>query len=148
MTEEMVTKFILKNLIDNDWDIVCFDFPQSGTGKFLHPDTLEKSKNQGSINPDIVAVKKNICLFFENKDRFYKNDFIKVNRLINNNIYKRSISKLLENYIIDSIFYGIGLPRSEISEEKQKFNYLVDFIIGVNINQTVEFVYNVHNLEL
>ena len=37
MTEESVTKSILKWLMQNNWIIVCFDFPQSGTGHFLHP---------------------------------------------------------------------------------------------------------------
>lgn len=37
MNEEKVTKCLLKWLIDNGWEIVCYDFPQSGTGRLLHP---------------------------------------------------------------------------------------------------------------
>ena len=37
MKEEQVTKAVLKWLIANKWEIVCFDFPQSGTGRILHP---------------------------------------------------------------------------------------------------------------
>jgi hypothetical protein len=32
ITEEQVTKAILDWLEANDWKIICFDFPQSGTG--------------------------------------------------------------------------------------------------------------------
>ena len=67
MTEEQVTKSLLKWLSDHQWEIICFDFPQSGTGRFLHPNG-DTNKNKDTINPDIVAVKDNICLFFENKD--------------------------------------------------------------------------------
>ena len=43
MTEEMVTKSILKWLIQLHWKIVCYDFPQSGTGYFLHPNNSKSS---------------------------------------------------------------------------------------------------------
>ena len=69
MTEEQVTKSILKWLIDNDWKIVCFDFPQSGTGHFLHPNGSTE-KNKDAINPDIVAVNGNICVFLKIKTDF------------------------------------------------------------------------------
>ena len=84
MQEEQVTKSILKWLIENGWNIVCFDFPQSGTGHFLHPNGTNH-KNKDSINPDIVAVKGNTCLFFENKARFYYPDYQKQHELIENN---------------------------------------------------------------
>ena len=40
MTEEQVTKALLQHLTDNGWHIVCFDFPQSGTGRVLHPNNV------------------------------------------------------------------------------------------------------------
>lgn len=64
MREEQVTKFILKWLLDTNWEIVCFDFPQSGTGHFLHPNG-STDKNKDTINPDIVAVKDKYCLFLK-----------------------------------------------------------------------------------
>ena len=69
MTEEEITKSILKWLIENNWEIICFDFPKSGTGIFLHPNG-SSNKNKDSINIDIIAIKNGISLFFENKDRF------------------------------------------------------------------------------
>ena len=95
MTEEQVTKALLRYLTDNGWHIVCFDFPQSGTGRVLHPDSTDGQKNKDSIIPDIVAVKNNISLFFENKDRFYFPDYKKVNELIADNRYTKAIDKLL-----------------------------------------------------
>ena len=38
------------------WYIVCFDFPQSGTGILIHPDSGRSEKNKGSINPDIPSL--------------------------------------------------------------------------------------------
>lgn len=70
MTEEQVTKALLRYLTDNGWHIVCFDFPQSGTGRVLHPDSTDGQKNKDSIIPDIVAVKNNILLFFETRTGF------------------------------------------------------------------------------
>lgn len=37
ISEEKVTINIIKWLKENDWEIICYDFPQSGTGIMLHP---------------------------------------------------------------------------------------------------------------
>lgn len=140
MREEHVTKYILKWLINNDWEIVCFDFPQSGTGKFLHPNDSSK-KNDGTINPDIVAVRNNKCVFFENKDRFYHLDFEKMNNLINDNHYSNAINNLLKSYAVNEHYYGIGLPKTKYSKNAQKDSQLVDFVIGVEENGDVIELY-------
>lgn len=44
MTEEQVTKAILQYLQNKGWHIVCFDFPQSGTGRVLHPNNADGEK--------------------------------------------------------------------------------------------------------
>jgi len=82
MTEEQVTKAILSAFIESNWNIISYDFPQSGTGKMLHPNGYNEHKNIGSIIPDIIAVKESTCLFMENKNRVDKNDFFKINLLI------------------------------------------------------------------
>lgn len=140
MKEEQVTKHILKWLMDDGWEIVCYDFPQSGTGRFLHPNG-SASKNQDSINPDIVAVKNNTCVFFEDKDRFYFLDYQKVNSLITNNNYTDAISELLKAYEINVIYYGIGFPTSAYSEKSKESNDLVDFVIGVKEDGEIEKLY-------
>lgn len=79
MREERVTINILNWLEENGWQIVCYDFPQSGTGILLHSNGDNRTeKNKGGIISDIIVVKKDIALFFENKDRFYQPDFDKL----------------------------------------------------------------------
>lgn len=142
MTEENVTKSILKWLKNNEWEIVCFDFPQSGTGQFLHPNNSESEKIKGAINPDIVAVKNDICIFFENKNRFYYHDYEKQNSLINENDYSNAINILLSNYKVKNIYYGIGLPAIKHSRRSEDAACLVDFIIGVEDNNQISILYN------
>lgn len=141
MTEENVTKAILKWLIEHQWKIVCFDFPQSGTGRFLHPNQAISEKNKASVNPDIVAVRENICVFFENKNRFYSPDYEKVHYLIENDDYSEDIYRLLKNYEITNIYYGIGLPTASHKRKSVEMSHLVDFIIGVDENQSVSVLY-------
>ena len=145
MTEEQVTKSILKWLIDNDWKIVCFDFPQSGTGHFLHPNGSTE-KNKDAINPDIVAVNGNICVFFENKNRFYLPDYEKQNKLIVDNNYTNAINELLKKYSVDDIYYGIGLPSSKYNNAAMQKRNLVDFILGVSEQGFVDILYDNHGI--
>ena len=143
MREEDVTKAILKWLIKNAWEIVVFDFPQSGTGKFLHPDDDKREKNKGSINPDIVAVKNQVCVFFENKNRFYLPDFLKINELRTTTNYIFSIEQLLKNYsMVNEKYYGVGLPLKCYSKRVKEHTQLVDFVIGVDENKAVSILYN------
>lgn len=144
MIEETVTKAIINWLIKHEWEIVCFDFPQSGTGRFLHPNGT-KEKNKDSISPDIVAVKGDICVFFENKSFFYFKDFQKINMLINTDKYSAAIDELLKKYHINSIFYGIGYPSTVHKKARKDLLDLVDFVIGVTENREVEILYTVND---
>lgn len=141
MREEQVTKAILKWLLDNYWEIVCFDFPQSGTGRLLHPNG-ENDKNKGAINPDIVAVRNGVCLFFENKDRFYFPDYEKVNNLIVDNDYTDDIAQLLAGRSVDMFFYGVGLPTNKHNKSSKDAAHLVDFIVGVNTDKSISILEN------
>jgi hypothetical protein len=133
MTEEQVTKALLKWLDNDGWEIVCFDFPQSGTGYVLHPvGDNRTTKNKGGIIPDIVAVKDGICVFFENKDHFVMSDFEKVSILRTSNDYLVAIERMLSNWQIEKIYYGVGLPKLKTSELKTLKNKdLIDFAILV-----------------
>lgn len=148
MTEEQVTKAILNALIKGEWKIIAFDFPQSGSGKMLHPNDNISEKNKGGIVPDIVAVKNRLCLFFENKDRFVLGDFHKVSALINENQYSNSITVLLSDYSIDKILYGVAFPSGKWSSKSKLNASLVDFIVGVTLNCDVEFLHNPHGLQI
>lgn len=147
MTEEQVTKAILQYLQNNGWHIVCFDFPQSGTGRVLHPNNADGEKNKDSIIPDIVAVKNDIVLFFENKDRFYLPDYKKVNELIVNNHFTSAIGNLLSEYNIENIYYGIGLPTEKHKGKSREFANLVDFIVGVSAKADIEILYNPNQIQ-
>lgn len=147
MTEEQVTKAILQYLQNKGWHIVCFDFPQSGTGRILHPNNADGEKNKDSIIPDIVAVKNDIALFFENKDRFYLPDYKKVNELIVNNQFTSAIGNLLSGYNIENIYYGIGLPTKKHKGKSRESAILVDFIVGVSANADIEILYNPNQIQ-
>ena len=138
MREEDVTKALLQWLIDNNWDIVCFDFPQSGTGRLLQPNDTTSEKNKGAINPDIVAARGTICLFFENKNHFYYPDFEKQFTLKTQNGYSNAISALLAQYPVEEIYYGIGLPTKKYNKSAKANANMVDFVLGVNDDLTVE----------
>lgn len=144
MTEETVTKVILNWLSDNGWDIICFDFPQSGTGHFLHPNGSSE-KNKDSMNPDIVAVKDGVCVFFENKSYFYYPDFEKVKGLRTDNHYSESIEQLLASYHIRKIFYGIGYPSSVHKRKAKESLDMVDFVIGVEDYREITVLYDKEN---
>ena len=147
MTEEQVTKALLRWLMYYSWQIVCFDFPQSGTGRLLHPNgSNEKIKD--SINPDIVAVKGNVCLFFENKDRYYYPDYEKQNNLIEDNNYTEAIDKLLKDYTINYIYYGIGLPTNKYVKDAVQKQNLVDFIVGVDDSGSPSFLFNPKSISI
>ncbi|MCL2563197.1 MAG: hypothetical protein FWE08_04085 [Oscillospiraceae bacterium] len=142
MTEEQVTKAILAFLTDNGWNIVTFDFPQSGSGKLLRPNNNVSEKNKGGLIPDIVAVKGGVCLFIENKDKLVVSDFRKVASLISDNQYTNDIAALLANYIVHKIYYGVGFPSDKWNKNAAANASLVDFVMGVRADKSVELLYH------
>lgn len=142
ITEEQVTKQLLDWLETNNWEIVSFDFPQSGTGVLIHPNDTS-SKNGASFLPDIVAIKNGVVVFFENKDRFVRSDFFKVNNLKNTNDYSNDINKLLNTYSYTSIYYGVGMPYTDRNLQKTVENFeLVDFAVLMKNAQNFEIIGN------
>ena len=140
MTEEKCTIILLEFLEEHGWEILCFDFPQSGTGKVLHPNS-NASKTEGGIIPDIVAAKNGVCLFFENKAHYYSPDFDKQNRLRTTDDYITAINELTKGKGIRNIYYGIGFPNicsvKVTNEDKNK----VDFIVTVNDKEEISVFY-------
>ena len=147
MTEEQVTKAILAYLLNCGWNIITYDFPQSGSGKLLHANGKFSDKNKGIII-DIVAVKDGVCLFFENKDRVVVSDYLKVSALIKDNQYTKAISMLLDGHAVNSTYYGIGFPSDKWNAIAVAHASLVDFIVGVTANKNIEFLYNPNKLAL
>lgn len=148
MREERVTINILNWLEENGWKIVCYDFPQSGTGILLHPNGDNRTeKNKGGIIPDIIAVKDNIALFFENKDRFYQPDFDKLFEIKTENNFSDSLNQLLSGFSISKVVYGIGIPEVKKHIEKSKAQLdKIDFLISTNDNKNVEVHYDIEKV--
>ena len=145
LTEEQITKTLLTWLGSRGWHVICFDFPQSGTGFVLHPNVeLRTTKNKGAIIPDIVAIKDTTVTFFENKDHFVLADFNKVESLRITDDYSESIHRLLCNCTYDNIYYGVGLPLTRISEAKTAdYSMKIDFAVFVSIDRSVSVKHEV-----
>lgn len=131
ISEEKVTINIIKWLKESGWEIICYDFPQSGTGIMLHPNQRDvDDKNKNGIIPDIIAIKDEKAVFFENKNRFYLDDFHKINELRTNNQYSQALNLMISN---KNIAYGIGLPNSKNNIEKaKKYLDIIDFLVLVD----------------
>jgi len=147
LKEEQITKKIISWLEINGWNIICFDFPQSGTGIVLHPNVrIAGSKNKNTIIPDIIAVKNSVAVFFENKDRFCINDFRKLSDIREFNTHSDSINKILMEFSYKHIYYGVGLPIS--ASEKANLNKnMVDFIITTD-TKSIFVLHQIENIFL
>lgn len=148
MREENVTKNILQWLQNNKWEIICFDFPQSGTGVLLHLNNTNRTeKNKGGIIPDIIAVKEGIAVFFENKDRFYQPDFEKLFEIKTQLNYSNSLNLLLSDHNVTLIYYGIGVSdiKKEIEKCKQNLDK-IDFLISTNKEKETIIHYDINDI--
>lgn len=148
MGEGKITKKIIQFLKSNNWHILTFDFPQSGTGRNFKPskECFEESanKNKEHIIPDILAVKDGVMVLFENKSYFYLDDFKKINELKINNCYEDDIEEFLKLLKIEvsKKYYGIGcVDDKKFYEEAEPYYELTDFIVTVN-EMGIEVVYN------
>lgn len=132
MKEEAVTKSIIKYLKQNGWNIFAYDFPQSGTGFFIHPND-RSYKTKKAIIPDIIANKESTCIIMENKSYYYDKDFIKLYNLKNDVCYFDDLNSISKRLNCNDIKYGIGLPLKDFLENKSEEHMaLVDFIITVD----------------
>ena len=146
LTEEQVAKSIIRWLVRNGWTIIAFDFPQSGTGRCLHPNDTN-SKTDGIWIPDIVAHKGNNLIFFENKDRFVYNDFEKVARLKNTTCYSMAIKEITQGYEYNNILYGIGFPKSPSNISKAASNLdMIDFLVTAIDKDNASVEYDPHHI--
>ena len=148
ITEEQVTKAILNWLESNNWQIITFDFPQSGTGYSLHPnEDLRTTKNKGAFIPDIVAFKNDTVIFFENKDRFVLSDFLKVEELKTTQDFTKSIEKLLKVFAYSKIFYGVGLAHTDKTELKTNENLdKIDFAIFLYQDNSIKVTFDTNDI--
>lgn len=135
MNEEFITKSFIKFLMDKGWEILSYDFPQSGTGVSLHLNQIfrqPKTKNEGMITPDIIAFKEGIGLISENKLYFEKQDIDKLEKL-RRGVYSEGLNKVFQERQVKKLIFGIILPNipNEVSKA-QDYLAKVDFIFIVN----------------
>lgn len=140
LSEENITMEILDYLEDDGWKILCFDYPQSGTGIYFKDRNSASEKNKNSINPDIIATKNDISLYFENKSYYYQPDIDLVISLRITNPYRKSIDKKLRLTKNTKFYYGVGLPFTlEIEKKVQKLlqNSEIDFAVLVREDKEI-----------
>lgn len=140
MREETVTLAILSFLRAREFEIVSFDYPGSGSGKMLHPDT-RTSKN-GGIIPDVIAFRGDLLLILENKDRFVSSDVAKLQPLRLKADYQRDMDKFKRVLGVSRFYFGIGFPDdpNEILKSKCEWSAL-DVILVVAENSSVREAY-------
>jgi len=145
ITEEDVTRSLLGVLEDAGWFIICFDFPQSGTGVALHPNNAT-SKTKDIWVPDIVAHKAETVVIFENKDHYDSSDVAKVSRLRGMDNYSNDLARLLSGRTYKKIVYGIGIPNSDRNRTKTLASLdKMDFAILLNEDLSVQNLgYDLH----
>jgi len=141
ISEEIITASVLDWLKKHEWSIISYDFPQSGTGYIIHPD-YSNNKNKGLIIPDIVALKRNIGILFENKDRFYLPDFKKLKYLKSTRDYDQGLLKLFRYKLPETIFFGVAITNHD-RQVKKAIPYLdlIDFLVTVSPNREVNYIH-------
>jgi len=147
MREEQVTKCIMRFLMDRAWTVVSYDFPQSGTGRAIHPNGAA-SKTKGVIVPDIVAVRNGVVLYLENKDRYYAPDYKKVHDIIVGNNYSEGFHDLLRGYLVSCYVCGVGLPAESFVGEAVANASLVDLVMCVNDDGFVAVAHNTSGITI
>jgi hypothetical protein len=139
--EEKITLSIVKWLKAAGWEIICIDFPQSGTGTVVHPnaDIRLSTKNLGGIIPDILAVKGDDSIYFENKDRFYYDDFEKLRNIKESNMYSEGLLKLIVPRSLDKMIYAIGGPDIDsFTKRSMEYEHMVDMLVVVKENGEIK----------
>ena len=145
-TEEFVTITIIEKLKKNGWNILCYDFPQSGTGFSLKQNN-SSSKNLNIVIPDVVAEKNGVGVLFENKDRFFLADFNKIEKLRTTDEYSNSLKLLIGGDIPVIMGYGIAFPHVKGQIEKAKLHFRkIDFLVTVSPQRELVDYYNPKNI--
>ncbi|QWD46613.1 hypothetical protein G6659_03700 [Polynucleobacter paneuropaeus] len=135
---------MLSWLKDEGWIIVAYDYPQSGTGYSLHSkERMNGSKNIGAIIPDIVAVRNDAAIFFENKVDFNLVDIEAISILRGSGLYDDSISVLLKSFnAVRKITFGITLQESSNNLKKiMEHKSSLDFAFLINQDLIVDLCY-------
>jgi hypothetical protein len=149
--ESIVTIAIIEWLEHSGWDILAFDYPQSGSGVLLKSrddweDRDASSKGSGVI-PDIIGIKDTQIIVFENKVDFRLSDFEKIASMRTSRAYEESILKLATPSTGLIILYGVGLSATKRTLSKSlNFSHLVDFVVVVDKDRHINVLFDHHRV--
>lgn len=136
MREEEITKRIVNILDKRGWEILAFDYPQSGTGIMLKDSRNSKEKNKNCINPDILAIKNNVLLVMENKFNFSLKDIMKLN-LMKDGIFNHDLDRHFPKLKYKRMCVGVGLYNNKKNITKvENCKSDIDFCILIDENSS------------
>lgn len=82
-------------------------------------------------------------MFFENKDKFVFSDFEKLKEIKTLGNYSNSLNKMLADFNVSKIFYGIGIPANKNEVQKSLENIReIDFLVSTSDDKTVHVHYD------
>ena len=143
MTEEFVTLSAMRWLEDTGWEIIAYEYPQSGTGVLIRPDdAVDRTKE--AVTPDILAYDRahGAGLYFENKVAFSLADFRKIQMLRTATRYRRALSRLFPYGLPSRMGYGVAfLDLAANLGRARKYLQMVDFIIAVAASGSVRVIF-------
>ena len=138
-SEELVTIRIIEILKNMGWNIISYDFPQSGTGLVIHPNNIEdvvKKGNDGTWIPDIIATKGKELIFLENKVNFSDSDSLKISKIKKTGIYEDGINKLSSPD--KSVHFGMGFVHTDKNYKKcMEDSNDIDFYLLISCNSFI-----------
>ena len=108
VSEEQVTRAILKWLAKSGWTILDYDFPGGGTGRKFHVFDDSYSKTKGIVVPDIIAIRGDRVIVFENKSVDTLSDYDKLSRLKANEGFIELLRNAYPDKRVESLVMCIG----------------------------------------
>lgn len=144
MREEVITKFAIQVLTAMGWQVLAYDFPQSGSTFRLRAasSTTGATKNQGSIIPDVVAHKGRTVVIVETKPHEDRADVVKLLQLREQwKGYSASLNLLIAPEAYDHVRFGICIGLTEQAISPSTLALDLDFVLGIRDNGTTVVVH-------
>ena len=133
MTEEQVTKSILKWLVDSGWEILDYDFPGGGTGRKFHIGNGRSDKTKGIVIPDVIALRNDVILILENKSVDTLSDYEKIKQLAESSDFRVQLEAAYPDISIVKVLWGVGYSGRQ-KYTSQAVNSNVNVVVNVSGN--------------
>ena len=108
MNEESVTRSVMEWLDGQGWEVLDYDFPGGGTGRKFRQESDCSAKNKGIVIPDIVAIKDDTCVLFEDKESDTADDYRKVVGLVRSTSLPEQMARAYPEHSINTVLAGIA----------------------------------------